>query len=132
MQYALAIPDSINARTLVDLAQEAEAAGWDGIFYWDAGGTDPWIALTAVAMRTERVRLGTMVTPLPRQHPWKVASEAAALDVLSNGRVILPVGLGVIEFEKMGVTKDYKVRAKMLDEGLEIISRLWSGQPFSY
>ena len=73
-----------------------------------------------------------MVTPLPRQQPWKVASEAATLDVLSDGRVILPVGLGVVEFERLGVPKDYRVRAQMLDEALEIVARFWTGQPFSF
>lgn len=131
MKYGLAFP-YIDAHRLIDLAQEAEAAGWDGVFYWDGGGTDPWVALTAVAMHTERVRLGTMVTPLPRQQPWKVASEASTLDHLSKGRVILPVGLGVVDLEKMGIVKDYKVRAKMLDEGLEVIDQWWRGEPFSY
>jgi alkanesulfonate monooxygenase SsuD/methylene tetrahydromethanopterin reductase-like flavin-dependent oxidoreductase (luciferase family) len=132
MQYGLAIPDTVAVPDLVQLSQEAEATGWDGIFYWDGGMVDPWVALTAVAVRTERIRLGTMVTPLPRQQPWKVASEAATLDTTSGGRVTLPVGLGVVDFEKMGITKDYEIRAKMLDEGLEIIDHLWSGQPFKY
>jgi len=131
MHYGLALP-FLDAHTLVELTQEAEAAGWDGVFCWEGDGIDVWIALTAAAMRTKRVRLGTMVTPLPRRQPWKVASEAATLDFLSNGRVILPVGLGVVDFEKLGITKDYKVRAKMLDEGLEIINNWWGGQPFSY
>jgi len=132
MQYGVTIPDTVAPHTLVELAQEAERAGWDGFFYWDTGLIDPWVVLTAVAMRTSHLRLGTMVTPLPRQQPWKVASEVATLDVLSNGRVILPVGLGVIDFERMGITKDYKIRAKMLDEELEILDHLWSGEPFSY
>ncbi|GCE20147.1 LLM class flavin-dependent oxidoreductase [Dictyobacter kobayashii] len=131
MQYGLAFP-YIDVHVLLELAQEAEAAGWDGVFYWDGGGVEPWVALTAMAMHTERVRLGTMVTPLPRQQPWKVASAAATLDHLSKGRVILPVGLGVIELEKMGIVKDYKVRAQMLDEGLEIVDQWWRGEPFSY
>lgn len=132
MQYGLAIPDSLAPHTLVELAQGAEEAGWDGFFYWDTGLVDPWVALTAVAIRTSHLRLGTMVTPLPRQQPWKVASEAATLDILSNGRVILPVGLGVVDFERMGITKDYKIRAKMLDEELEVLDHLWSGEAFSY
>lgn len=132
MHYGLAIPDTIDAPTLAGLAQEAEGAGWDGLFYWDGGRTDPWVALTAAALRTTRLRLGTMVTPLPRQQPWKVASEAATLDALSGGRVILPVGLGVVEFERLGVPKDYTIRARMLDEALDIVARFWSGQPFSF
>ncbi|WP_126594656.1 LLM class flavin-dependent oxidoreductase [Dictyobacter aurantiacus] len=131
MQYGLAFP-YVDAHTLVELAQEAENVGWDGVFYWDGGGTDPWVALTAVALHTDRVRLGTMVTPLPRQQPWKVASEASTLDHLSQGRVILPVGLGVVELERMGIVKDYKIRAQMLDEGLDIVDRWWNGETFSY
>ncbi len=133
MQYGLAITNEIDARALVDLAQVAEVAGWDGLFYWDSwDASDAWIALTAAAMRTQRIKLGTMVTPLPQQAPWKVASEAATLDQLSHGRVILPVGLGVIDFERVGFPKDYKIRAKMLDEGLEIVQKMWHAEPFSY
>ena len=132
MRYGLAIPDSVDVSGLIELAREAETAGWDGVFYWDSFGVDPWVALTAVALSTERVRLGTMVTPLPRRSPWKVASEAATLDRVSSGRFILPVGLGVVEFERFGLTRDYKVRARMLDEGLAVMAGLWSGQPFHY
>src|SRR5579863_7819579 len=90
MQYGLTFP-SIEARVLAELAHEAEEAGWDGIFVWDlVWGTDAWVSLAAVAMRTERVRFGTMLTPLSRRRPWKVASEVVTLDHLSNGRVILP------------------------------------------
>jgi alkanesulfonate monooxygenase SsuD/methylene tetrahydromethanopterin reductase-like flavin-dependent oxidoreductase (luciferase family) len=133
VQFGLAITNAIDARALVDLAVAAEAAGWDGIFYWDSwDASDAWISLTAAALRTQRLKLGTMVTPLPQQSPWKVASEAATLDHLSNGRVILPVGLGVIDFERVGYPKDYKIRAHMLDEGLEIVQQMWHGEPFSY
>src|SRR5579883_2486870 len=94
MQFGVTFPD-VDARTLADLAQEAEAAGWDGVFVWDMiWGVDPWVSLAAAAMVTSRVRIGTMLTPLSRRRPWKVASEVVTLDHLSNGRVILPVGLG--------------------------------------
>ncbi len=90
-------------------------------------------------MRTERVRFGTMLTPLSRRRPWKVASEVVTLDHLSNGRVILPVGLGAVGpedpnnwFAQVGEETDRKIRAKMLDESLDILDGLWSGQPFSY
>lgn len=132
MRYGFALPDSVDVHTFVALAKEAEAAGWDGIFCWDVDKTDAWLALTAAALNTERLRLGTLVTPLPRQQPWRVASQAATLDHLSNGRVILPVGLGVIEMEKMGLTLDYKVRAKMLDEELDIVDQFWRARPFSH
>jgi hypothetical protein len=135
MQYGITLPTTIDARTLAELAQEAEEVGWDGIFYWDViWGNDPWVALAAVAMRTERVRIGTMLTPISRRRPWKLASETVTLDHLSNGRLILPVGLGAPEtgFDKVGEEVDRKTRAKMLDEGLDILNGLWSGQPFSY
>lgn len=85
-------------------------------------------------MVTERIRLGTMLTALSRMRPWKLASEAATLDDLSGGRVILSVGLGALEtgFAEFGEVTDRKVRAELVDEGLEIITGLWKGQPFSY
>jgi len=86
-------------------------------------------------MCTERVRLGTMVTPLSRRRPWKVARETVTLDHLSHGRLILPVGLGAVTeggFAKVGEEVDRKVRAAMLDEALAVLTGLWSGQPFSY
>ena len=135
MKYGLTFPASLDARTLAELAREAEEAGWDGIFYWDTiFGNDPWVALSAVAMRTERVRIGTMLTPISRRRPWKLAGETVALDHLSNGRLILPVGLGApgTGFDKVGEETDRKTRAKMLDEGLEVLEGLWSGQPFNY
>ncbi len=139
MQYGVTFP-SVDARTLAELAHDAEEAGWDGVFVWDLiWGIDPWVSLAAVALRTERVRFGTMLTPLSRRRPWKVASEVVTLDHLSNGRIILPVGLGAAGpehensgFPKVGEEIDRKIRAKMLDESLDILDGLWSGQPFSY
>jgi len=139
MQYGVTFPN-VAARTLAELADEAEEAGWDGVFVWDIiWGIDAWVSLAAVAMRTERVRFGTMLTPLSRRRPWKVASEVVTLDHLSNGRVILPVSLGAVgpehannQFAQVGEELDRKVRAKMLDESLDILDGLWSGQPFSY
>ena len=77
-----------NPQEVVELAQEAEQAGWDGIFLAD-DWTSAWIKLTAIAMRTTHIRLGTMLTPLPEQLPWYVAAQTATLDQLSGGRVIL-------------------------------------------
>jgi alkanesulfonate monooxygenase SsuD/methylene tetrahydromethanopterin reductase-like flavin-dependent oxidoreductase (luciferase family) len=130
-----------DARTLADLAGEAEQAGWDGFFLWDdvtfdppIPVGDPWIALTAIALRTQRIRLGPLVTPLPRRRPWKVAREAISLDHLSRGRLILGVGTGgsLEEFADMGEEKDPKVRAAMLEEGLQIITGLWTGETFHF
>jgi alkanesulfonate monooxygenase SsuD/methylene tetrahydromethanopterin reductase-like flavin-dependent oxidoreductase (luciferase family) len=116
-------------------AQAAEAAGWQGFFVWEPiWGIDAWVSLTAAAMRTERIRLGTMITPLSRMRPWKLASETVTLDRLSNGRVIVAVGLGAIEtgFFNFGEQTDRKTRAELLDEGLEVLTGLWRGQPFSF
>ncbi len=133
-----------DARALADLAAKTEQAGWDGFFiwdhitrYWPADVADAWVALSAIAMRTERVRLGALVTPLARRRPWKVAREALTLDRLSGGRLVLGVGIGSsggaqVEWENFGEEMDLKKRAGMLDEGLEIINGLWSGEPFAF
>lgn len=127
--------------TVAGLAGEAEDAGWDGAFYWDGIAIgeietyDPWVVMAAMATRTERVRLGAMLTPPARRRPWKLAREAMTLDRLSNGRLVMPVGLGAVDdggFSKVGEPTDRKVRAGRLDEGLEILTGLWSGEPFSY
>jgi hypothetical protein len=134
MKYGFVLPCG-DARTAADFAYEAEHAGWDGFFVWEpVWGIDAWVALTAAAMRTERIRLGTDLTPLSRMRPWKLASETATLDNLSNGRVILAVGLGAIDtgFAEFGEVTDRKTRAELLDEGLDILNGLWRGQPFSY
>ena len=152
MHNALALPNGgecSDPRILADLAVVAEAAGWDAILLEDyvvyTNGTyhstpgfpthDPWVALAAMAMRTERVRLGTSVTPLPRRRPWKLAREAVSLDHLSQGRLVLGVGLGDVGepgFGRVGETVSLRQRAEMVDESLEILVGLWSGEPFSY
>lgn len=144
MKFALYMPpfgDFADPHTLVAMAQAAEGSDWDGFFIWDHvaldwSGTvvDPWVALAALAVATEKIRLGPMITPLPRRRPWKVARESVSLDQLSHGRLVLGVGLGILseEFENLGDEGDLKVRAEMLDEGLEVLSGLWSGEPFSY
>jgi alkanesulfonate monooxygenase SsuD/methylene tetrahydromethanopterin reductase-like flavin-dependent oxidoreductase (luciferase family) len=147
MYYGIYVPnfgDETSVRSLATLAQEAEAAGWDGFFIWDhilystsksVQMVDPWVALAAMAMTTERIRIGTTVTPVPRRHPWKLARETASLDHLSGGRLILGVGLGdppEAEFAQFGEEADVRVRAAKLDEGLDILAGLWSGKPFRY
>lgn len=131
MQYGFVMPIG-SARNAADFAFEAERAGWDG---WEpVWGVDAWISLAAAAMRTERIRLGTMLSPLSRMRPWKVASETVTLDHLSSGRLILSVGLGAIDngFEQFGEVTDRKTRAELLDEGLDVLTGLWHGQPFKY
>ena len=149
MQFGVTLPNIGSAsdpRILANLAYEAEQAGWDGVFVWDCvyvagnqgdagrAACDPWIALSAMATATERVRIGPMVTPLSRRRPWKVARETVSLDQLSSGRLILPVGLGAIDdggYASVGEELDRKTRAGMLDESLQILDGLWSGRPFS-
>jgi alkanesulfonate monooxygenase SsuD/methylene tetrahydromethanopterin reductase-like flavin-dependent oxidoreductase (luciferase family) len=128
-------------RTAADLAALAEDHGWDGVFTWDgvAIGSmdtyDPWVVMAGMAMRTERVTLGAIVTPPARRRPWKLAREVMTLDRLSNGRLVLPVGLGTTDdgaFGKVGEPTEARIRAEKLDESLEILSGLWTGEPFGF
>lgn len=124
---------------LVELAQAAERAGWDGFFIWDhlvpedqsVPAADPQIALAAIAAATTRVRIGTLLTPLPRRRAHKVAREAVTLDHLSRGRLIFGAALGWSgehEYDAFGEDGDARVRGDRLDEGLEAIERLWTGE----
>ena len=134
MKYGFVLPSG-DARAAAEMARAAEAAGWDGFFVWEpVWGIDAWVCLTAAAMVTERIRLGTMITPVSRMRPWKLAGETATLDNLSGGRVILSVGLGATDtgFAEFGEITDRKTRAELMDEGLDILTGLWRGQPFSY
>jgi hypothetical protein len=128
-------------RLSADLAALAEERGWDGVFTWDAiaigsiEAYDPWVVMAAMAIRTERVRLGAIVTPPARRRPWKLAREAMTLDRLSNGRLILPVGLGALDdaaFANVGEPTLVRTRAERLDESLAILEGLWSGKPYAF
>ena len=148
MHFALNTPNFgcfSDARLMAEVAHEAEEAGWDGFFIWDhIGGdpkqaapmADPWIVLTAMAMATSRLKFGPMVTPLPRRRPWKLAREAVTLDRLSNGRLILGVGIGsdsfFKEYSSFGESSNDKLHGAMLDEGLEVLTQLWSGETVTY
>jgi alkanesulfonate monooxygenase SsuD/methylene tetrahydromethanopterin reductase-like flavin-dependent oxidoreductase (luciferase family) len=113
----------------IELAELAERAGWDGVFVWEAAyGMDAWSLLAAMSQRTSRVRLGTMLTPLPWRRPWKLASQVATLDELSGGRAILTVGLGAAELGRWGEVLDRRERAELLDDGIDLIAALWSGE----
>ncbi|HET7270160.1 MAG TPA: LLM class flavin-dependent oxidoreductase [Rubrobacter sp.] len=146
MQYGLSLPnfgEGIDAGAIASLAGEAEEAGWDGFFVWDhllafspgpVPVVDTWISLAAVAMGTSRIRFGPMVTPLPRRRPVKLARESASVDHLSGGRLVLGVGIGAMpyEWDYLGEEPDMRVRGAMLDEGLEVLTGLWSGEPFGH
>ncbi len=134
MKYGFVLPGG-DAQTGGDMAKAAESAGWDGFFVWEPiWGIDAWVTLAVAAMRTEKIRLGTMISPLSRMRPWKLASEALTVDRLSKGRVIVSVGLGAVDtgFKEFGEETDRKTRAELVDESLEIITGLWHGQPFNY
>lgn len=142
MRFGLDVPiggQYADPRLLGQLAYEAEQAGWDGFFLQDglAGAhpmVDPWIGLAAVALRTERMRIGVFLTPLPRRRPWEVARQATTIDHLSGGRLIFGGALGhsEIDFTPFGDEWDARVRAEQLDEALEVLTGVWSGEPFSY
>lgn len=144
MRFSVNIPnfgDFADARTVAEVAAAAEDAGWDALFVWDhvvhdkkrrAGQPfgDPWMLLTAAALATTRLRLGTLVTPVARRRPEQLARQVATLDALSGGRVIFGAGLGgpiEDEFASFGDTTDPVVLAERLDEGLDLLSRYWTG-----
>jgi alkanesulfonate monooxygenase SsuD/methylene tetrahydromethanopterin reductase-like flavin-dependent oxidoreductase (luciferase family) len=119
------------ANEQLEQAVLAEDSGWDGVFVWEAAyGIDAWSLLAAMAARTGRVRLGTLLTPLPWRRPWKVASQVATLDQLSNGRAILTVGLGAVmgDLPRTGEEEDLRRRADLLDEGIELVRGLLAGR----
>lgn len=131
-----------NPKKVTELATLAEESGWDGFFLWDhiifndegyQNVIDPFITLTSIALNTEKIRLGTTVTPLTRRRPWKLARETVTLDILSEGRLILGVGLGgSSEFSIMNEETNPRILAEMVEEHLEVLDGLWSGKEFSY
>lgn len=144
MRYSINIPnfgDFADPRTVAAVATAAEEAGWDALLVWDhvvhdkrlrrgQPFGDPWVLLAAAGMTTSRLRLGTLVTPVPRRRPEQLARQVATLDVLTGGRVIFGAGLGgpiEDEFGSFGDTTDPVQLAERLDEGLELLRRYWSG-----
>ena len=146
MRYGFILPSG-DVWTIPEMAAEAEAAGWDGVFVPDCisidtpnfppgPSYDPWILLALMAVRTKRVLLGPMLAALPRRRPWKLARETMTLDHLSAGRLVLPVGLGAAAddagFFKVGEEMTTRGRAQLMDECLEILKGAWSGEAFSH
>lgn len=135
LKFGLALPYG-SARMAAKLFSLAEEAGWDGCFLGDAiWCEDPMIALAAAAMTTHRIRLGTMIIPMPLRRPWKVASESVALDHLSDGRLILGLGAGAVWMGWQGFpdeVTDTKTRAEMLDESIDILTLLYQRKQFDY
>jgi alkanesulfonate monooxygenase SsuD/methylene tetrahydromethanopterin reductase-like flavin-dependent oxidoreductase (luciferase family) len=129
MRYGVILPGGTAIEQL-EQAELAEEHGWDGVFVWEAAyGVDAWTLLGAMAARTRRVMLGTLLTPLPWRRPWKVASELATLDQLSAGRAILTVGLGAVgtDLPSTGEVTDLRGRADLLDEGIDLVRTLLTG-----
>lgn len=147
MRCSVTIPnfgDFANPQVVAEFARVAEQCGWDGLFVWDhvleekrreRPIADPWVLLTAAAMATARIRLGTAVTPVARRRPQKLAREVTTLDRLTGGRMILGVGLGTPvddEYGSFGEPTDPRVLAERLDEGLAVLDLLWSGEQVNY
>lgn len=145
MRHGISVPNFgiyADPNRIVELARLAEASGWDGFFLWDhisyldgLETADPWIQLAAIAASTKQIAIGPMVTPLPRRRPWVLARQATTVDHLSGGRLILGVGIGTpaeAEYGRFGEPTGARIRADMLDEGLEIVRGMWSGRPFAH
>ena len=140
MRYGLLVANVgtySDPRTVLRLAETAEAAGWEAILVWDhlafvwgPPAADPWVTLAAVGTATSRLRIGTGITPVPRRRPQVLAQTVATLDVLTEGRVVFGAGLGGVpsEFSAFGENDDPHVRADQLDEGLDLLRRLWAGE----
>jgi alkanesulfonate monooxygenase SsuD/methylene tetrahydromethanopterin reductase-like flavin-dependent oxidoreductase (luciferase family) len=147
MRYSISVPnfgEFAAPEAFAEVARRVEEAGWDGFFVWDhvverkdvrREIADPWILLTAAALATRRIRLGTAITPVARRRPAKLAREVTTLDRLTGGRMVLGAGLGAPiadEYGTFGDTTDARVLAERLDEGLHALELLWSGEPVTY
>jgi alkanesulfonate monooxygenase SsuD/methylene tetrahydromethanopterin reductase-like flavin-dependent oxidoreductase (luciferase family) len=129
------------AALLADLAALAEASGWDGFFVQDGllpapseAMVDPWLALCAIALATQRLRIGALMTPMAAYLPWQLARQSVSLDHLCAGRLIFGAGLGfqAADFLMVGADATARVRAEKLDEGLALLRLFWKGEPFSF
>jgi alkanesulfonate monooxygenase SsuD/methylene tetrahydromethanopterin reductase-like flavin-dependent oxidoreductase (luciferase family) len=145
VRFAIFLPpfaEFAEPRRVVELSRQVEEAGWDGLFFWDhmlafpgMAVADPWVVMAAVAAVTERIRLGALVTPLPRRRPWVLSRQMATLDRLSEGRLIGGIGLGDdgwTEFSSFGEAVEPVLRGEMLDEALEVLQQFLRGEPVSF
>ena len=155
LQYAVVLPNwvaGVDVSSLVDAAVTAEEAGWDGVLLADhlifppppAGGQaqrdmepmafpDPWVTLAAIAERTERIRLGSWVTPIPRRQPWQLARDLATLDQLSGGRVVLGAGVGrKSDYEAFGQPWNLAEMWRRFDETADLLDAFWRGEAVNH
>ncbi len=142
MKFAVDLPNLgpfSDAKYVVELAQQAESAGWDGFFLWDHVAVpdsmvDTMTVCAAIAVKTERIRFGPMITGPSRRRPWKLAREATTIDHLSNGRFVLGIGLGAspYDYEHCGEESEPRIRAQRIDEALDLMNQLWSGETVTY
>ena len=144
MRYGLSVMnmgDLADARRVADLARAAEAAVWDAFLVWDhlafAWGVpsgDAWTLVTAAALATERILVGTDVAVVARERPLPFAHRVATLDRLSGGRVVLGVGIGGAsdEYRKAGEPVDLRARAALTDETLGVVRALLGGETVSH
>lgn len=134
MRFGFVVPHA-TAREFTEMAALGEQRGWDGVFTWEAlWGEQAWVTLGAAAMVTERIRLGTLLTPASRWRPWDLASAVGTVDRLSGGRAVMSVGLGALHDGWTAFEPDEgrRARAQKLDECLAIYDGLMRGQPFGY
>jgi alkanesulfonate monooxygenase SsuD/methylene tetrahydromethanopterin reductase-like flavin-dependent oxidoreductase (luciferase family) len=134
MRFGFVIPHA-DAREFAELAALGEQRGWDAVFTWEAvWGLHAWVTLGAAAMVTERIRLGTMLTPASRWRPWDLTSAVLTVDRLSGGRAVMGVGLGALNGNWTSFEDDEgrRVRAEKLDECLAVYDGLMRGQPFTF
>ncbi len=134
MQFGFVVPYA-DARDFADLAALGERSGWDGVFTWEAlFGVDAWVSLAAASMVTERIRLGTLLTPVSRWKPWDLASRVGTVDRLSGGRAVMGAGLGALHdgWTAFETDEGRKARAQKVDECLAVYAGLMAGQPFAF
>lgn len=121
-----------------DQIRAVESFGWDSVWVTEHHFTDDGYLPTvnavasAIAMITERVKIGHSVLLLPLHHPLRIAEEGAIVDILSNGRFIFGPGLGykLDEFDSFGISRRH--RPRLMDESMEIITRAWTEERFSF
>jgi len=138
-------PELVTGSGIATVAAAAEAAGFDGFGFTDhpaptqrwleSGGhdaLDPFVAMGFAAARTTTLRLIPNIVVLPYRNPFVVAKSGATLDLLSDGRFTLGVGVGYLKREFAAVGVNFDERGDLFDEALEVIRGIWTTDDFSY